>query len=84
VCRPTEYPCEVCSVVASSEEQLALHKDGKRHRKHLAMAEVLAGEQQEEQQEAGEKASSTDGSELHCGLCDVTVPSAVHKKIHLR
>ena len=73
-----EFPCDVCNVVAASEGDLAAHLDGKRHRKHLQMAEVLADS-------AG--AEGAPGSEapagLHCQLCDVTAPTHTHKELHL-
>lgn len=75
-----EFPCDVCSVVASSEEQLALHKDGKRHKKHLLMAQVLA----EPPAAVTAAADSGEAEALRCELCDVTAPSAVHKQLHLR
>ena len=70
-----EYPCDMCNVVTSSEEQLAVHMDGKRHRKHILMAEVTSSCTAD---------VGADGDELHCELCDVTAPSSTHKQIHLR
>ena len=64
-------------MVASSEEQLASHRDGKRHQKHLAMAEVAAGAK------SGAAAPEEETGSLHCDLCDVTAPSATHKQLHL-
>lgn len=52
-----------------------MHMDGKRHRKHIAMAEVTSSLTED---------TGADGEELHCELCDVTVPSSTHKQIHLR
>lgn len=70
-----EYPCEVCNVVTSSEEQLAVHIDGKRHRKHMLMAEVTSLPAAAD--------GCADAEELHCNLCNVTAPSVTHKQIHL-
>ena len=70
-----EYPCDMCNVVTSSEEQLAVHMDGKRHRKHILMAEITSSSTAD---------VGADGDELHCELCDVTAPSSTHKQIHLR
>lgn len=70
-----EYPCDVCNVVTSSEEQLAVHMDGKRHRKHILMAEVTNSPVAD---------TGAVDEELHCELCDVTAPSSAHKQIHLR
>ena len=70
-----EYPCDVCNVMTSSEEQLAVHMDGKRHRKHILMAEVTNSPPAD---------AGADDEELHCELCDVTAPTSTHKQIHLR
>lgn len=70
--------CVTCQVTATSEEQMAVHKEGKRHRRHLAIAEL---------QEAGPTTDPAEGSEeqdLHCDLCHVTAPSAQHRAYHLR
>ena len=65
----------MCNVVTSSEEQMAVHMDGKRHRKHILMAEVASSPAAD---------TGADPEELHCDLCDVTAPSSTHKQIHLR
>lgn len=70
--------CLTCQVTATSEGQMAIHKEGKRHRRHLAMAELqgspptLPSEPDPESQD------------LHCDLCHVTAPSAQHREYHLR
>ena len=67
-------------MVASSEGQLAAHVEGKRHRKHVAMAEVLGVAKTG----AAEEAAEGDGDEaLRCDLCNVTAPSLTHKQLHL-
>ena len=71
--------CGLCNVVASSEGQLAAHVEGKRHRKHVAMAEVLGVAKSG----AAEEAAGDAGEELRCELCDVTAPSLTHKQLHL-
>lgn len=78
-CRPAmEYPCDVCNVVAASEGDLAAHLDGKRHRKHIQMAEVLA-----DSKSPAAPAPAADLAQLHCNLCDVTAPTQTHKELHL-
>ena len=73
-----EYPCDVCNVVAASEGDLAAHLDGKRHRKHVQMAEVLADSKSPAAPEP-----AAEPLELHCELCDVTAPTQTHKELHL-
>ncbi len=73
-----EYPCDVCNVVAASEGDLAAHLDGKRHRKHVQMAEVLA-----DSKSPAAPAPAAEPIELHCELCDVTAPTQTHKELHL-
>ena len=73
-----DYPCDVCNVVAASEGDLAAHLDGKRHRKHIQMAEVLA-----DSKGPAAPAPAADLTQLHCDLCDVTAPTQTHKELHL-
>ena len=65
-------------MVAASEGDLAAHLDGKRHRKHVQMAELLADGQGAQAGLPGE-----GPAELHCRLCDVTAPTHAHKELHL-
>ena len=78
-CRPAvEYPCDVCNVAAASEGDLAAHLDGKRHRKHIQMAEVLA-----DSKSPAAPAPAAGLLQLHCELCNVTAPTQTHKELHL-
>lgn len=46
VCRTptvTQYYCEVCGVFATSEEQLVMHNEGKKHKRTLALMELTHG-----------------------------------------
>ncbi len=67
-------------MVAASEGDLAAHLDGKRHRKHVQMAEVLA-----DRKGAGAAGPAAEGAaaELHCELCDITAPTHTHNELHL-
>lgn len=67
-------------MVAASEGDLVAHLDGKRHKKHLQMAGVLADSKGAR---AAAPAAEGDASELHCELCDVTAPTHTHKELHL-
>ena len=67
-------------MVAASEGDLAAHLDGKRHKKHLQMAEVLADSKGAS---AAAPAAERAASKLHCELCDVTAPTHTHKELHL-
>jgi len=71
----------VCDVRATSEEQLASHREGKRHARHLAMAELAAAPP------PPAPAGAEDGAgadALRCDLCQVVAPTLVHKEFHLR
>ena len=39
----TQYYCEVCGVFATSEEQLVMHNEGKKHKRTLALMELTHG-----------------------------------------
>ena len=71
--------CDTCKVHATSEKQLAIHLVGKKHKRHLAIAEL---------EQAGPlSAASAEGrseEELRCDMCDVTAPSAQHHEFHIR
>jgi len=69
--------CLTCKVTATSEEQLAMHLEGKKHKRFVAMAE-LDGSPPPNIPE------SVPSQELHCDLCDVTAPSPHHREYHLR
>lgn len=80
-----ELHCGVCDVRATSEEQLASHREGKRHARHLAMAELtlaMGAHPGPGQGLSGEEAA--DAEALRCDLCQVTAPTPVHKEVHLR
>ncbi len=68
----------MCNVVAASEGDLAAHLDGKRHKKHIQMAEVLA-----DSKGPAVDALAAEPAELHCELCDVIAPTHTHKELHL-
>ena len=72
--------CLACKVTTTSEEQLAIHKEGKRHRRHLAMAEL----QGSPLATADQLESSGGSQDLHCDLCQVTAPTPQHREYHLR
>lgn len=74
--------CGVCDVRATSEEQLASHREGKRHARHLAMAELSTTLNPSPGPGAGE--DSADAEALRCDLCQVVAPTPVHKEFHLR
>jgi len=74
--------CGVCDVRATSEEQLASHREGKRHARHLAMAELAAAPPPPPGPAGAEDGASADA--LRCDLCQVVAPTLVHKEFHLR
>lgn len=39
----TQYYCEVCGVFATSEEQLVMHNEGKKHKRTVALKELTEG-----------------------------------------
>ncbi|KAK9837443.1 hypothetical protein WJX81_003056 [Elliptochloris bilobata] len=81
-----ELHCGVCDVRATSEEQLASHREGKRHARHLAMAELsttMGAKPNPGQSLTGEE-GTPDAEALRCDLCQVTAPTPVHKEYHLR
>ena len=46
VCRTptvTQYYCDVCGVFATSEEQLVMHNEGKKHKHTVALKELTEG-----------------------------------------
>ena len=46
VCRTptvTQYYCDVCGVFATSEEQLVMHNEGKKHKRTVALKELTEG-----------------------------------------
>lgn len=36
----TQYYCEACGVFATSQEQLVMHNEGKKHKRTLALQEL--------------------------------------------
>ena len=39
----TQYYCDVCGVFATSEEQLVMHNEGKKHKRTVALKELTEG-----------------------------------------
>ena len=39
----TQFYCEVCGVFATSEEQLVMHNEGKKHKRSVALKELTHG-----------------------------------------
>ena len=68
-------------MTATSEEQLAVHLEGKKHKRHLAISELKHTDSGTAEVEG---AAPEAGPDLHCNLCDVTAPTIHHREYHLR
>ena len=66
-------------MTATSEGQLAIHLEGKKHRRHVAMAELHDSPRVE-----ADMLEPSPSKDLHCNLCDVTAPTPHHREYHLR
>ena len=73
--------CGTCKVTATSEEQLAIHLEGKKHKRHLAISELKHTDSGTAEVEGAAPEAESD---LHCNLCDVTAPTIHHREYHLR
>ena len=59
----TQYYCDVCGVFATSEEQLVMHNEGKKHKRTVALKELTEGHLP-----AGPLDEGADGDAIQTGV----------------
>ena len=67
--------CSTCNITATSVDQLAVHLDGKKHKRMTATAEL---------RDLPEPDSDGPDVVLACDLCNVETGSALQQQYHLR
>lgn len=82
VCRTptvTQYYCDVCGVFATSEEQLVMHNEGKKHKRTVALKELTEGHVRSGPSDAiaGGDAAQTGALPLCCNIGNCRGPGVL-------
>lgn len=68
----TQYYCEVCGVFATSEEQLVMHNEGKKHKRTVALKELTEGHLPTGPADADAQAPPTGELASYWHVCQMT------------